>query len=387
MTTDAVSSTDYAPSVGSANANGPIRVAYLFGSGATEGAVRHAGGTISQIMSALATDLMTKMSELIDEEYESDRRLLRLVNELANELDEPVDFEHLITFFQDSPSSTLRDFGGDLKFVFNEVLRNRLDDIDGEIGDKASELFAVLVDMYSVAGIDESLKGFLSLNYDTYLEHAVVERLGRTVDYGFLGPNQNANAVRVLKLHGSFGWTDEWPPTLAIDRAGGLWIPPGIRKAKDRYPFNSLWGAAMDLLDCEIVRIVGCNLSSNDWDLVSLLFSTKYAHATADPFEIEIIGSPSTARRIQERFPYLLVRSIFEATHVGPSIIVETIGTMATYSDLTPDERKRAMDDFAKDNVFEYWLVQMAEYLSRTIEEHVTPTQTFARFVEAYVGR
>ncbi len=361
----------------------PVRVAYLFGAGATQGAIGHAGGTVNQLMRALSPNLMREMARLVTSEYRADRRLLRLVNEL----DEGVDFEHLITFFEDAPSSTLRRLGVDLKDVFATVLRERLDEVDDELGTRSCDLFAALIDMYSVAGLGEDLTGFLSLNYDTYLERAVVEELGRTVDYGLSSRPGDPTAVRILKLHGSFGWIDEWPPSFHLSRDGSLWIPPGIRKAKGRYPFNRIWGAALDLLDCDILRIVGCNLSANDWDLISLIFSSKFSHATDDPFEIEIIGSPATAEDIRARFPYLLVRSIYETPSVGPSMLSEVIGVSVEYELLTPEEKGQAVMKFPNDNAFEYWLVHMAEQVLQRLEDYSTPSDKFRYFADTYAGR
>lgn len=280
------------------------RVTYLLGAGATQGAIGHAGGETDQLMSGLATDLARRMHILVDTDYASDPDLLRLVNSIV---DDKADFEQLITFFEDAPSAHLCAFGRSLRDVFSDVLRAKLLEIHDEIDDRVSDLFAALIDMHLVEGNPERLAGVLSLNYDAFVERAIIGTLRGEVDYGISAPDSASPAIRLLKLHGSFGWSDSWPVEFSLEHSGTNWIPPGIRKIKDRYPFNTLWGMARDVLDCDVLRIIGCNLGPNDWDLVSLIFGSKFAHRSRAPMEIEVIGSIQTARAIADRFPYLYV--------------------------------------------------------------------------------
>jgi hypothetical protein len=83
-----------------------------------------------------------------------------------------------------------------------------------------------------------------------------------------------------------------------------LWIPPSIEKVKDRYPFNLLWGKAFELLlNCDVLRIVGCNLSQNDWGLISLLFNTQLEPGGV--YEIELIRSHKGGARVRKRNGFL----------------------------------------------------------------------------------
>src|SRR5207249_3124295 len=123
---------------------------------------------------------------------------------------------------------------------------------------------------------NEELGGILTINYDEYIEQAIQSFQDQSVDFGIdvRGNERKRNSIRLLKLHGSFGWEDAWPIVVKGGATKLCWIPPGIQKARDRYPFDVLWGLAREMLDCDVLRIVGCRLSPNDWDLISLLFST-----------------------------------------------------------------------------------------------------------------
>ena len=305
------------------------KVAYLIGAGGSHACVKMLGSPNGILMSDLATDLVAGIKRLVqsDAQYQP---LLGVVNEVVSE---EADFEHLITFFDESPSAMHRAFADGLRKVFEDVLNARLEQIEMEFGRKRTSLYAALFDMYNVKGIGESLHGVLTLNYDDYIEVAAAEIYDlRRIDLNF-GASTNEAHQRswFLKLHGSFAWEDAWP--IRRREAGSskpLWIPPGIRKGKERYPFNLLWGLARDVLNCDVLRVIGCRLGPSDWDLISLLFGTRHANRDRDlPYSIEIIDSPKHAARLQESYPYLDVKSLFEidTLGVGPNLVGEFMGT------------------------------------------------------------
>jgi hypothetical protein len=336
-------------------------------------------------MPGLADQLNERMHELVYQEaYIRHAGLKRLVNDVV---DQHADFEQVITFLEEATSDIHRSFAAELKEIFSRVLRARLDAVREELGIRHSELYATLVDMHEVPGAGERLQGFLTLNYDVFLEDAIKSRLGFHVDYGIdVAPGPSAErSVRVLKLHGSFGWENEWPIRATDEHDAGLWIPPGIRKAKGDYPFNAIWGMARELLNCDVVRIIGCNLGPNDWDLVSLLFTTMHTHASSGPYDIEVIAPPRTAERIADLFPYLNVRSLLEIPDIGEQIIGEIMGTTPTRYDVLTEEEQQEVTRSAESrikNPFEYWLRVKGELLSRDLPSLGTSSGLFARFVE-----
>ena len=260
---------------------GSKKVAYLIGAGASHACVKTLGSPNGILMSDLATELVAGVKHLVQSNAQY-RPLLRVVNEIVGE---EADFEHLITFFDESPSSVHRAFADGMREVFEAVLNARLQDIEMEYGSKRMSLYAALFDMYNVKGIDESLHGVLTLNYDDYIEVAAAEiHDSHRIDLDFSASRNEARRSWFLKLHGSFAWEDAWP--IRRREAGSssrpLWIPPGIRKGKERYPFNLLWGLARDVLNCDVLRVIGCRLGPSDWDLISLLFSTRHANRDRD---------------------------------------------------------------------------------------------------------
>jgi hypothetical protein len=361
------------------------RVVYLLGAGATQGAASFGGSAESLVMSGLIDPLLERMRQVYIEKFNDHPGVAHLVNDV---IDANTDFEHLLTFLEDTPSHTYQDLAARLKTVFSTVLRSALENVREDLGEKHSELYAVLVDMHQLDAFPEKLGGFLTLNYDLFLEHAIEETLGRSVDYGVQIPSValGTDPIRVLKLHGSFGWSHVWPIQLASAISGGLWIPPGIRKAKADYPFNAIWGAARDMLDCDVLRIIGCNLGPNDWDLVSLLFTTMHGRESTAPYDVEVIAWPGDASRMADAFPYLNVRSLLELPEVGPQFIGELLGDVPTpFKDLDALDRGRAMEyaESKIENPFAHWLRLKGELMLQELPTLDTNHGLFKNFVEA----
>ena len=85
---------------------GSKRVAYLIGAGGSHACVKTLGSVNGILMSDLATELVAGIKHLVQSNAQY-RPLLRVVNEIVGE---EADFEHLITFFDESPSAVHRAF-------------------------------------------------------------------------------------------------------------------------------------------------------------------------------------------------------------------------------------------------------------------------------------
>ena len=370
-----------------ASGEGNRRVVYLLGAGATQGCISHSGSRHNLVMSGLSELIFEQLNLRVIGKYEHHAGIRRLFNEVV--APEPsLDIEQLITFLEDSPAAEYRRFADDLREVFSLVLRSRLQEVENEPGSSGSWLYAVLVDMHEVAGNEERLQGFLTLNYDVFLERAIVEELGREVDYGIAsrGHNHTRRPITVLKMHGSFGWSRNWPIETELCHGAGVWIPPGIKKPKTDYPFNVIWGRARELLDCDVLRIIGCNLGPNDWDLVSLLFSTRHTGTSARPYAVEVISEFETADRIRNLFPYLEVRWLPELPRIGDQIVSELLGSAPRGFNSLSQKLQSEANDKARDtikNPFSYWLAQKGAALMTDVGDLTTKSGAFRDFTDA----
>jgi len=338
-------------------------------------------------MRGLTDHLLDQMRKVYMDSFQDHAGVRHLVNDV---IDDGTDFEHLLTFLADTPSVQYQDFAVRLREVFFTVLRTALNDVRQKLGNKHSELYAVLLDMHQVKESGEILSGFITLNYDSFLEHAIKEIHRSHVNYGVevRGGHNEGRPIPVLKLHGSFGWRHEWPIQVTADAEAAFWIPPGIRKDKGDYPFTMIWGAARELLDCDILRIIGCNLGPNDWDLVSLLFTTMHGRESAPPYDVEVIGKPRSAYRIARDFPYLNAKSLLQVPYVGRELIAEVLGgAPADFSALGEADQKRAFEDANAKiaNPFEHWLRLKGELMLSKLPTITTDSNIFKDFVEEAV--
>lgn len=357
------------------------KVVYLIGAGASQGCVNFVGNGRGILMKHLTQKLADRVHCLVKGSFRDDNRLIDLVNTVV---DEDTDFEHVITFLDESTSDQHRMFAERLRDVFEDVLRRELESIEEEIGEDRYRLYAMLLDMYEIQGLSEELNAILTINYDDYIEGAASTVYDSPVDFGIsIGDGTNPNhRLKLLKLHGSFGWNETWPIT-TNGNASTLWIPPGIQKKKERYPFNVLWGLAREVLDCDVLRIVGCRLSPSDWDLISLLFTTRHSNTLRSPYKVEVIDSPCHAFRLKEEYPYLDIQSLLEIRdyEIGSRLIGELLGTPPkSYDSLSLNERERVLDAAGNEsNWFRVWLEHMAEalFVEPTIESLDTESGLF----------
>ena len=315
-------------------------------------------------MRDLGEPLSVKLQELVNNGFSGDDSLNNLVNSV---IDETTDFEHVITFLDDSPSLRHRQFAEGMRKAFEEVLRDKLRRIREETQGDPITLYKVLLDMYNINQFPETLQGIITTNYDEYIEGAIEQVYASPIDFGIrVEPSsEERDGFRLLKLHGSFGWRATWPISRGQDSDATLWIPPGIQKAKQAYPFNVLWGLAREMLSCDVLRVIGCRLGPNDWDLISLLFSMRHVNLSDRP-QIEVIDAPMHVEEVKKLYPYLEVQSILEVEPIGSRLISEITGAQPlTFDGLTEDEQQNLiMSAGSNRNWFQLWLTHKVEALS-----------------------
>ena len=218
-------------------------------------------------------------------------------------------------------------------------------------------------------GRRETLCGIKSLNYEDMIERAAQSINGR-VNYllNFSKIKIKHFKIRksgtiILKLHGSFNWRNEFPLSVEDnikEEEDILWIPPGVEKHNEMYPFNVIWGKARELLNCGTLRIVGCSLSRNEWHLVSMLYGTQKLNRTKKEYNIEIISSPKAGDAIREGYPHLGIKRIYEINEVRDLVI----GDLFSSSTKPPViEDKTIIEYLNNKNYFGIWLRAKGEGL------------------------
>ena len=364
-------------------AKSATRVVYLLGAGATQACVSSVRSPHRILMTDLGQPLNERLQELVSSGFYADATLRNLVNSV---IDDSTDFEHVITFLDDAPSLRHRQFADEMRKAFENVLRDRLDRIRQETQGDAVGLYRVLLDMYNIRRCPESLKGIITINYDDYMEDAIEQVCETPVDFGIrvdpvLG---DGDGVKLLKLHGSFGWRDTLPISRGANGDATLWIPPGIHKAKQAYPFNVLWGLARELLSCDVLRVVGCRLGANDWDLISLLFTMRHVNVVDRP-QIEVIDAPKHVQELKKEYPYLELSSILEVDQIGSQLITEFTGwTPKPFADFDDGEQKQIIELARLNrNWFELWLYAKIEYLVIELGDVSTDKGLVEQFLEA----
>ena len=279
------------------------KVVYLLGAGATEAVVRQ----ISPLNGLLTRNIQ-------DEIRKNHKHGLndRVWSELVTEGN---DVEHLISVLDSQhdyhAAERVRTLYRDAIVFLSTKISN---------DPPASNLYAVLLDLHINADkLQEELLCFLSLNYEDVLERTIAVHFGKDIDYEVETSQKTVgkNTAVVLKLHGSFAWKNCRPISVesmtSLTAENTLWIPPGVDKHRENYPFNLLWGKASEyLMSCDILRVVGCSLSRNDWGLIPILYTAQKFNERGSSISIEIIDFPHIAEDIRNRYKYLSISSLID---------------------------------------------------------------------------
>jgi hypothetical protein len=250
------------------------------------------------------------VSELVITRAKEDHNLEEMLSDVRS--DDIKDIELYISLLESIHTQKYSDLAATLRFLFCQIIQENLRQDETHID---PHLTVALLDLHNAISEEEQLAGIISLNYDNLLDRACNE-VFRGLNYGIKAYcdeaeyTMNETVPILIKLHGSFNWKEGFRSIIIDERQAQsaeqtemLWIPPSIQKEKDTYPFNLLWGKAFELLDCAVLRIVGCKLSQNDCGLISLLFNSQLEQGGI--YEIELICSHKGGERIRERNGFL----------------------------------------------------------------------------------
>jgi hypothetical protein len=318
----------------------PKKVVYLFGAGATLAEWQYETGEKGDNLS------LGSVSEAVINEAKGKTEFEELLSDIPT--DGIRDIEHYISLLESVRTKKCFDLVEFLRSSFCKNIQNNLQFKGTPINPTLTE---ALLEMHSVIKDDEILTGAISLNYDNLLDRAFNE-VYKGIDYGIECSCENGNytiaektvpRAPIIKLHGSFNWKrgahsiviDE-VQAQAAEQSEMVWIPPSVEKELDSYPYNLLWGNAFELLNCDVLRIIGCNLSQNDWGLISLLFNSQLKQG--GDYKIELIRSQKGGLETKKNHGYLKN--------------VDVLGDLENCEDLVDPDNP----DISPDNVYYSWL-------------------------------
>jgi hypothetical protein len=289
----------------------PLRVVYLIGAGATQAEINHRGGEkinlLMQDNDILGEGLATRII--------ARAKKYKQLNKTAS-VATPTDVEKLISLLDNTAIAKHRTAAEQLRQLYRlEILRGLR---KARVLQKP-ELAIYLLRMHQsprFTQAKEHLVGIINLNHDSLFQIAS-QRVFAGLNLGFHFNshefNPSPDAPPIVKPHGSFDWSNTRPIQVGSIKMKGthdiLWIPPTILKESKDYPYNQLIGMAHEILatKCDVLRVIGCRLSQNDWNIVSLLFSAQHHQLLRARccFRIELIMPHKAAEEIKKEYSYL----------------------------------------------------------------------------------
>jgi hypothetical protein len=320
------------------------QIVYLIGSGATQAEADYRGGEKVDL-------LMKGLSQRILQRANTDRTL---------KLQEP-DIEKLISLLTATGiADYIKEAAVLREAYYEEILENLSKAGILQKPDLAIGLFEmhnnVLFKQF------ERLSGVISLNHDNLFQvasrkvHGCIN-LGFNFEQTYFKWGRPEKVPRVIQLHGSFNWLNALPIKV-VELASQnrydqdmLWIPPSILKELKDYPYNKLTGLAYELLlkRCDILRIIGCSLSQNDWNIISLLFNAQYKQFFHNKlcFKIQLIMPPEAGEEVAKEMSYF--KNLFPIQYL----------TDGNFADYKKDKSDRSSE---MSNPFKYWIKAKVNY-------------------------
>lgn len=289
----------------------PKNVVYLWGAGATQAEVSYLG--------ARPVNVLMRDNDQLGEGI-STRILGRIGKAKCIPIDEDrgVDIEKLISLLTASGIDHYVSLAEEMRRRYFDEIRKSLSEAQ-VIGNPqlAIGLFQMHADLHFQRET-ETLSGFLTTNHDGLLQvasQAVFGGLNLGFPFASKCFSSSELAPPILQLHGSFTWKFAVPIEVEQLKKTSkyapdtIWIPPTILKESKNFPFNKMMGLAYELLSkkCDVLRVIGCSLTQNDWNILSLIFNAQrhreFVKGTA--FRVELIMGHETGEAIKAECSYL----------------------------------------------------------------------------------
>ncbi|MFN0159035.1 MAG: SIR2 family protein [Bacteroidota bacterium] len=358
------------------------KVVYLLGAGATQGELKLVDDSVQLLTSDIVSGIISKI----------DKKKTKVLKDLKNELNDKSDVEHLISLYESIGTNKHLKVSRELRVLFREEILERMKNFQKRNTSFFPLLTCTTIDMHQIPQFEETLSGIITVNYDSLTELAI-QKVKKGINYSIKVKNKvpsfrlkKRNVFPFLKLHGSFDWKKDYP--LQVTNPNDLveediyCLPPGVDKKKDLYPFNLLWGKAKEILQCDLLRVIGCSLNRNDWQLISLVFSMQKIQS-ADRLRIEIIDFYDTGERIQKNYPYLKTKTVLD--------IPEFLDYLYDYTGVKRSEQlpQTAIEYVSsknpKTNIYEWWLRAKVHQIKNS--PNITSISTANNFFENFAGQ
>lgn len=195
---------------------------------------------------------------------------------------------------------TVRDLKARVERDIKDRLRNRMSQF---------YLHKALLEFHEFSK-NEELIGLVTLNYDQVLDEAYRKVFKKEPNYCLTSGTAEQDVVPLLKLHGGFGMKYRQKP-LPI-------VTPALNKNYLELPYSFVWGRALEvLIDCDVLRVVGCSLSTNDVGVIDLIFKAQMRREKA--CLVQIVDFDPKGNRIRENFGFF--PKLERATEIETNLI------------------------------------------------------------------
>jgi len=290
-------------------------IIYLFGSGATTGELQ-----LRSKYQDNPTSVMNIANNVLKKSRENQGNYYKIIDSLEIPGDERIDIEILISLFEfgEIKKEKFRLLANELRSLYREYLIEQtctgIDPLLTKI------LLKIHRDYWKEMGASgERLLGIMTTNYDDLIEKAFCDEgtyHGLNYSYPFESEKYECNVAApfLLKLHGSFNWSIQGKELRTIDIDPKVdnpngWVPPSIFKnPENEHVFDSIWNLAEYFLkNCDILRVIGCNLRHEDFGLLGLIFRCQQSwyERGRSPFSIQLIIPQRSAELMIERLCFL----------------------------------------------------------------------------------
>jgi len=306
------------------------KVVYLLGAGSTQSEINFQG-----------KDSKTTMSEISKGVLKMSRRGSGLFYKLSQNKDFPLikdqDIEKLMSLFQGYDDEL-----ADYKKVYEEIRKLFRDYLIKQITKKKIKPHILNSLLYAYKNYDryigengEKLMAVLTTNYDTLLDYSF-DKVFDSINLGFSFTSEKYKLKEdiplLLKLHGSFNWEikdyelcvhdDTTLRNIKVGNKG--WLPPSVYKKPQLDLYKAIWSKAKKaLIECDVLRVIGCSLRNEDISLLSLIFTSqlsKFRNTKNNKtfniefidFEDSIVGNEKKEGVLQ-RLPFLANASPFDS--------------------------------------------------------------------------